>query len=365
MSRLVCVGLSTLDLVYRVVAAPGPDEKVVATSQELAAGGPAAGAAVTAAARGVAPTLVTSLGRHPLARFAREELAEQGVTVVDATRQRADPPALSSICVAESSGHRSVVSVNATGVHASIPSTLDETVAVASVVLVDGHLPELAVAAARAAARHGRLVVLDGGSWNPALVDLLPLVDVAACSAAFRVPGSEPGAASAVALTERYGVAAVAVTAGPAPVRWWVGAGGGHAGAVQVPAVRARDTLGAGDAFHGALAAALVACVAPSIPHEAGGTGETEAAGIGGTERAGTGGAGTRGAETGGIGGTERTGIGGVGGGKGIGVDVFVRALDFACRVAAVRCASVGARAWLADPRVAALAAELPLRGPA
>ena len=323
MADLVCVGLSTLDLVYRVAAAPGSDDKVVATSQELAAGGPAAGAAVTAAALGAAPTLVTSLGRHPLARLAGAELAERGVTVVDSTPDRTEPPAVSSICVVEGSGQRSVVSVNAEGVRTTPPATLDGMVAQAAVVLVDGHLPDLAIAAARAARGHGRLVVLDGGSWKPALADLLRLVDVAACSAPFRVPGCEPGPESALALAGRYGVPAVAVTAGSEPVRWWwTGPGGDQTGAVPVPVVRARDTLGAGDAFHGALAAALAAALGGAL---------------GGAERAEVGGAVSRSSAAG-----------------------LVSAVDFACRLAAVRCASAGARAWLADPRVAALASELP-----
>jgi sugar/nucleoside kinase (ribokinase family) len=54
------VGLSTLDIVYRVAAPPGPDEKVQAAGQDLAAGGPATNAAVTFAALGGAATLGTS-----------------------------------------------------------------------------------------------------------------------------------------------------------------------------------------------------------------------------------------------------------------------------------------------------------------
>ena len=40
--RGVFVGLATLDCVYRVAVAPGPNEKVTALSPEIAAGGPAA-----------------------------------------------------------------------------------------------------------------------------------------------------------------------------------------------------------------------------------------------------------------------------------------------------------------------------------
>jgi sugar/nucleoside kinase (ribokinase family) len=284
--RVLAVGLCTLDLVYAAATAPGPDEKVQATGQELAAGGPATGAAVTAAALGSAATLVTALGTHPLAAFAAGEVRGRGVAVLDATPERAAPPPVSSAVVA-ADGRRSVVSVNAAGVAADPPPELAGLAAAAGAVLVDGHHPRLAEVAARA----GRLVLLDGGSWKPHLPELLPRVDVAVCSSAFRVPGRPAGWESALALQESYGVRFVAVTAGPRPVRW---AGGGRAGTVPVPAVDAVDTLGAGDAYHGALLHALAGADA--------GAGEV------------------------------------------------VDALAYAAEVAAVRCASFGPRAWLDGP---------------
>jgi sugar/nucleoside kinase (ribokinase family) len=247
--RGVFAGLATVDLVYRVAAAPGPDDKVTALSQELAAGGPAANAAVTFAALGGRATLLTALGSHPLARFAAGELAGQGVEVVDLAPDDPRAPAVSSVCVVDGTGERSVVSANAAGRTAVLP---EEHTLSADVVLADGHYPELAVASARWARGHGVPVVLDGGSWKPVLDQLLPLTDVAILSAAFRFPGRDDPAA---AVAER-GPARVAITAGPGPVRWCEG---GERGEVPVPAVDAVDTLGAGDVFHGAFAYAWAA----------------------------------------------------------------------------------------------------------
>jgi len=321
------VGLSTLDMVYRVPAPPGPDEKVQATAQDFAAGGPAANAAVTfaalagSAAPGGSATLVTALGRHALAREVAAELGSRGVLVVDAMPDRAEPPAVSSAYVVEETGQRSVVSVNAAGADPSAPARLAAVAAAAPVLLLDGQYPRLALAAAAAARAAGRVVVLDGGSWKPVLPDLLTHVDVAACSAVFRTPGTGSVEESAVALRDRYGVPAVAVTAGPEPVRWWYA---GAAGQVPVPPVRARDTLGAGDAFHGALAWAL-ACDAEARDPRAGVAG-------------------------------------GAGVARGVGLpdaDGFVTALTFAARVAALRCETPGPRRWLTDPRLAEFAAAL------
>ncbi|KAA2248444.1 ribokinase [Solihabitans fulvus] len=244
--EVVLAGLCTVDLVQRVAELPGPGEKTQSASVELAAGGPAANAAVTAASLGAATTLHTVLGRHPLAGFARDDLAAHGVRVLDADPERDRPPPVSAAAVRERDGERTVVSHNAADVLVDASAGL----AVTGAVLVDGHHPRLALAVAAAARRAGVPVLLDAGSWKPVLADLLPLVDVCACSSSFRLPDHPEAAATERAL-HRLGVALVTRTAGAAPVRW-SGRDGG-AGERAVPRVPARDTLGAGDVWHGAL----------------------------------------------------------------------------------------------------------------
>lgn len=237
---VLLAGLSTVDVVQRVAEFPAPGEKVQSGSVDVAAGGPAANAAVTVAALGGRAVLHTVLGSHPLAGLARADLEACGVAVVDAAADHRDPPALSNVVVRERDGERTVVSRNAAEI-GSVPS-LPEPPEDTRVVLVDGHHPELALNAARWARARDVPVVLDAGSWKPVLDELLPLVDIAACSAHFRAP--EPG-------LHARGVPAVLVSAGPEPVRWSTKDGSGE---VAVPRVTAEDTLGAGDVWHGALA---------------------------------------------------------------------------------------------------------------
>jgi sugar/nucleoside kinase (ribokinase family) len=242
------VGLATLDVVHTVAAPVGPNEKAVASRQEVAAGGPAANAAVTFAALGGRATLVTALGRHPLARAAAEELVSCGVDVLDVTPDASGSPPVSLVRVIEASGLRSVTSVNdaaADPADLSDPSELDWPSV--DVVLVDGHHPRLALAAARAATAP---VMLDGGSWKPVCDEVLPYVDGAICSSDFALPGDESTVDGLLA----RGVPSVAVTHGADPIEW---ATREERGLIAVPQVPARDTLGAGDAFHGAAALAL------------------------------------------------------------------------------------------------------------
>jgi len=245
--RGLFAGLATLDLVHTLERPLGPDEKTVALRQDIAAGGPAANAAVTFAALGGDAVLVTALGAHPLARVAAAELASRAVRVCDAMPDATDPPAVSAVRVVAGTGERSVSSVNAALVQAIPPAETAELAAAADVVLVDGHHPQLALAAARAARVAGVPVLLDAGSWKPVLTALLPVVSAAICSAEF-------AAVSTVDAVHARGVPWVAITHGANPIEWSTS---DASGAIAVPQVPARDTLGAGDAFHGAAAFAL------------------------------------------------------------------------------------------------------------
>lgn len=140
------VGLATLDLVQRVDALPGPDDKATATWQELAAGGPALNAAVVFAALGGDATLVTRVGAGPLGRLVADDLRRQNVRLIDLA-DAGYTPAVSAIAVDAGTGARQIISTDA---GASTPPAPDdprlnnlahETV---DIVLIDGHHPDLA-----------------------------------------------------------------------------------------------------------------------------------------------------------------------------------------------------------------------------
>jgi len=244
----VFVGLATLDVVHRVDAQPGPNQKVTARAQHVAAGGPAANAAVTFAGLGGHAILVTALGRDPLADLIRADLGAWGVTVVDVAPDQDVCPPVSAVAVTISTGDRSVVSTDGAATDVEPPPDLRDVVLRGGVVLIDGHHPRLAIAAAEAAAAAGIDVVVDAGRWKPVMAGLIPLAGAMVCSRDFRVPGLTDSDATARALVAA-GVDTVITTHGGDPVLWWHGGG---AGSVPVPPVVPVDTLGAGDVFHGA-----------------------------------------------------------------------------------------------------------------
>jgi sugar/nucleoside kinase (ribokinase family) len=246
----VFVGLATLDVIHRIAKPPAVDEKITSTAQFVAAGGPAANAAVTFAALGGDATLVTALGDDPVAALIRADLAAYGVRVVDAATGTTQAVPVSAVSVVESTGDRSVVSLDAVNSDASPPADLDDLVASADVVLVDGHHPLIACAAARLAAARDTTLVVDAGRWKPVMSDIVPYATDMVCSNDFRMPGSDDADSTAAALV-RNGVRTVVTTHGGDPVEWW---SNGESGSVPVEPVEVVDTLGAGDAFHGAYA---------------------------------------------------------------------------------------------------------------
>ncbi len=242
------VGLATLDVIHRVTAAPGPNAKITALATQVVAGGPATNAALAFAALGGRPTLVTALGAGFAAEAVRAELACAAVRVVDAA-----PPGFElapvSAFVVDSTGERSVIG-SGRRPEVVVPE-VEHLVAATDVVLADGHHPNLALPYARAARALGRPLVLDLSSPKPVYEELIGLASDLICSAIYRTP--DGSAASGMVGGGRM---LVAVSHGPDPVEWWTA--DGH-GVVPVPAVKAVDTLGAGDVLHGAYAYALAA----------------------------------------------------------------------------------------------------------
>ncbi|PFG17698.1 sugar/nucleoside kinase (ribokinase family) [Propionicimonas paludicola] len=242
------VGLATLDVVQRVDGVPAPNQKVVATDTWLAAGGPAANAAIAFAALGGRPVLWTAIGHGSAADVVRADLAGAGVEVIDAA-----PPGFeltaSCVLVDSATGDRIVVSGSAH--QPDFPTLPAPELGRAQVLLVDGHHPALALPAARFANERGLPIVVDAGSHKPSFDELFPLASDVLCSADY----VHPGGLDASALLA-LGPQLISVSHGAQPLQWWTATATGQ---VVPDSIRAADTLGAGDVLHGAYAYALAA----------------------------------------------------------------------------------------------------------
>jgi sugar/nucleoside kinase (ribokinase family) len=245
-SRGLFLGLSTIDIVYRVRDFPKPNVKVAASSQDVFVGGPATNAAVTFAHLGGDPILATVAGNHPLARIIRDEAHRYGIRLLDLNADFSEMPAVSSIMVSPS-GDRAIVSANAIrvpSVNVVEPSVIEQS----SVLLVDGHYMDACLACAQAAYAAGIPVVLDGGSWKSHTGDLLGFVHTAICSADFTPPGCTTKQ-EVIEFLKVRGVRDIAITDGPNPIQYL---NEHRRGSLPVRQVVSVDTMGAGDILHGA-----------------------------------------------------------------------------------------------------------------
>lgn len=258
MPRALFVGLTTLDLIYRVERLPTANEKIVAEQQLIAAGGPAANAAVTFAHMGGSASLLTAIGAGIPAEVAAAELASHGIDIHDAAPGQPDILPVSSIMVTADTGDRAVISRNAGRHDVDPPGELATLLSGVDLVEVDGHHPRLALAAVEAARTCGLPVLLDAGSWKPVTSELLPLCDLVLASTDFRPPGLSGDSTDVLDYLIDAGVRFAAVSRGASPILWRTCVDRGEVLTVSLSG-SVVDTLGAGDVLHGAFAYAAAA----------------------------------------------------------------------------------------------------------
>ena len=242
------VGLTTLDFIYGTDHYPQANQKVVAQDYLTAAGGPATNAAVSFSYFGNQGRLLTVLGQHPLTQLIRADLEDYPVKIVDLIPEKSDIPPVSSIIVTAATGERSVISINALksqGRKSKIPKDILNKI---DIILIDGHQIEVSLAIAKLAKSNQIPVVIDGGSWKPDLEKVLPLVDYAICSANFYPPQCR-NYRDVFDFLQKMGISHIAITQGEQPIQYLYQ---GEISNIPIPSIKAIDTLGAGDIFHGA-----------------------------------------------------------------------------------------------------------------
>ena len=254
MASVLCVGHAVQDFVFGMPQLPLAARKYRASSFHATGGGPAATAAVAIARLGGRALLAARLGDDLLAGLITAELAGYGV---DCTHLRRLPGRASSVSavIVDDAGERLVANHVDPGMPAGAEWLPDPAALGVGAVLADTRWPEGALAALAAARAAGLPAVLDADGGLPEDGELLRV----ATHVAFSAEG----------LTELAGLDAVvpALEAIAPRVPGWCCVTVGGEGVLALaggrlrrhPAfeVEVRDTLGAGDVWHGAFALAL------------------------------------------------------------------------------------------------------------
>ncbi len=248
---VLCVGHASYDLIFSVSRHPGADEKIVADSLLSCGGGPAANAAVCVTKLGLTSAFAGYLGRDLYGDKHFQELNDCGVNTQLIVRG-ASPTPLSTILV-KPDGKRCLINYKG-DTQALSADALNFSDVPAKVVLFDGHEPFISLPLADQARQANVPTVLDAGSVHEGTLALMNRVDYLVCSEKFagQYAGDERNALSRLA--EQAPV--VVITQGERGLIW---RRGNEQGALPAYPVTAIDTTGAGDAFHGAFAAALAA----------------------------------------------------------------------------------------------------------
>jgi sulfofructose kinase len=255
MTRILCLGMSARDAIFRVPAIPSAPTKVLATAYAESGGGMAANASVAVARLGGRAHYWGRVGDDALGTRILGELTAEGVDVTGTRRIPGCVSPSAAILVAED-GERLVCAYNDPNLDPDASWLPLGEISTFGAVLADVRWPAGAAVVLDAARAAGLPAVLDGDIGPPeVLLNLIPRATHAMFSAPGLATAAGPGDVGAcLARIAATHSGAVGVTLGSDGFLWR------RAGVEKrVPAypIVAVDTLAAGDVWHGAFTLAL------------------------------------------------------------------------------------------------------------
>lgn len=257
--RVCIVGSINMDLVVRTPRLPAPGQTLMGGPFARFPGGKGANQAVAASKAGARVAMIGAVGDDEHGSAMTRTLADHGVDVSRVSARSNTPTGVALITVDQAGENTIIVApgANAAVSPAAVESAAD-AIRGADVLLAQLEVPLDAVAEAATIARGSNTrVMLNAAPAQPLLPDLLALLDVLIVNrgeaALIAGRGSDEEPEALAKSLQELGVPEIVITLG--------GDGALHAGArttrVAAFPVEPIDTVGAGDAFAGAFAAAI------------------------------------------------------------------------------------------------------------
>jgi len=240
----------------RVAQFPAPGTKAAATDFIVTGGGCAANAAVAVARLAGHARFAGPLGDKSDAVSERilANLVAEGIDCGGVQRIAGGTASVSLILI-DASGEKSIATRRGSGLARVLPADAGTLVRDVDALLVDNRFPEFVTAVAGAARRRGIPIVIDLDQPTQPDHPLLALgTHVIASSEGLSGTTDTRDLAQGLVCLARHAPGLLAVTDGENGVYWREEGLLRHLPAFAVSAI---DTLGAGDAFHGAFALAL------------------------------------------------------------------------------------------------------------
>ncbi|MFI4961174.1 MAG: PfkB family carbohydrate kinase [Hyphomicrobiales bacterium] len=254
--KVLCAGIAVQDIVMRVENFPAPGAKVSASEFIITGGGCAANAAVAIARLGGRAAFAGPLGGaddHASSRILTD-LAKEGIDCGGAVRVAGGTASVSLILL-DATGEKTIATRRGVNLGKVLPVDAGKLVADVDAVLIDNRFPEFVTAVCRAALARKIPIVIDLDLATKPDDPLLKLGShvVSSAEALHGTTGVSDHGAGLQRLAEHVS-GFLASTDGPNGVYWL-----DHGALRHMPAfkVKAIDSLGAGDAFHGAFTLGL------------------------------------------------------------------------------------------------------------
>jgi sulfofructose kinase len=252
--RIVGLGLCVVDHLYVVETLDLSATRTRWLARVVSTGGMACNATVQAARLGCNAHLVTAVGDDPDGRDLRRALNRMRVKTGRVALSRELPTTVAVVLVARRGGERRFIVPDRRAIERRAADFDLSLIDRRTLLLLDGHFPRQALRAVKRAREVGATVIGDFSRPGPAVLELLRYVDFPIVPLEFaEAYGRGDPERALFTLRDRFGGTPV-ITLG--------GRGGlylreGRVRRYPAHRVAVRDTTGAGDAFHGAFAAAL------------------------------------------------------------------------------------------------------------
>lgn len=247
---VVGLGQCSVDYLGRVETYPGVNMKIELADLTIQGGGPVATALVTLSRLGISPSFIGKISDDYFGNLIQDGLREERVNIDHLIVEKGKRSQCAFIPIEKKSGERTIFWSKATVSPLSPEEVNKDVIRRARVLHLDERMIEGALSAAKCARDAGVLVVVDAGSFREGSLQVAGLADYYIASEDFvRQFYQRDAAEEAARELLKLGPKAVIVTFGDKGSLTVTNRGFFYLPAFQVKAV---DTTGCGDVFHGA-----------------------------------------------------------------------------------------------------------------
>lgn len=253
MNKIVGIGANVYDTLITTPFYPTEDTKLRATGVKECGGGPCGTGLVAASKLGASAAYIGALAKDSGGEFLLADMKRFGISTDFVDMVEGKSSFSSYIILSEESTSRTCVFNKSNLPDFEIDKNRADAIRNAKVLMVDGNELENAIEGAKIAKESGTKVLYDAGGLYDNVDKLLPFADILIPSEEFALghTGTKTAEAAAKRLFDTYSPEIVVITQG---VKGGIIYDGNEVKSYPSFEVKAIDSNGAGDVFHGAFA---------------------------------------------------------------------------------------------------------------